>query len=179
MDKIDSLLGIEVPQEEAVAILKRLFFDVKEEGEELLVTVPLWREDVDGWPDLAEEIIRMYGYEHITPTFLTRASVTHGGWTPAQQQELKFKRVLAGEGFYEACNYSFYSPKDFDLFRLPEDAPERRAIRILNPIGEDLSVMRTFLAPAMLQNVVRNVRRATRKGGCLSLPTPILRRSSP
>ncbi len=179
MDKIDSLLGIEVPQEEAVAILKRLFFDVKEEGEELLVTVPLWREDVDGWPDLAEEIIRMYGYEHITPTFLTRASVTHGGWTPAQQQELKFKRVLAGEGFYEACNYSFYSPKDFDLFRLPADAPERRAIRILNPIGEDLSVMRTFLAPAMLQNVVRNVRRGNAEGRLFELANAYLAEELP
>ena len=169
MQQIDSLLGIEVPKDEAVAILKRLFFDVKEEGDKLTVTVPLWREDVDGWPDLAEEIIRMYGYEHITPTFLQRATVTHGGWTAAQQQELRFKRVLAGEGYFEACNYSFYSPKDFDLFRLPEDAPERKAIRILNPIGEDLSVMRTFLAPSMLQNVVRNVRRGNGEGKMFEL----------
>ena len=169
MSQIDSLLGIEVPEVEAVAILKRLFFDVKEEGDKLTVTVPLWREDVDGWPDLAEEIIRMYGYEHITPTFLQRATVTHGGWTAAQQQELRFKRVLAGEGYFEACNYSFYSPKDFDLFRLPEDAPERKAIRILNPIGEDLSVMRTFLAPSMLQNVVRNVRRGNNEGKMFEL----------
>ena len=169
MQQIDSLLGIEVPEDEAVAILKRLFFDVKEEGDKLTVTVPLWREDVDGWPDLAEEIIRMYGYEHITPTFLQRATVTHGGWTAAQQQELRFKRVLAGEGYFEACNYSFYSPKDFDLFRLPEDAPERKAIRILNPIGEDLSVMRTFLAPSMLQNVVRNVRRGNGEGKMFEL----------
>ncbi len=169
MQQIDSLLGIEVPEVEAVAILKRLFFDVKEEGDKLTVTVPLWREDVDGWPDLAEEIIRMYGYEHITPTFLQRATVTHGGWTAAQQQELRFKRVLAGEGYFEACNYSFYSPKDFDLFRLPEDAPERKAIRILNPIGEDLSVMRTFLAPSMLQNVVRNVRRGNNEGKMFEL----------
>ena len=169
MTEIDSLLGIEVPEVEAVAILKRLFFDVKEEGDKLTVTVPLWREDVDGWPDLAEEIIRMYGYEHITPTFLQRATVTHGGWTAAQQQELRFKRVLAGEGYFEACNYSFYSPKDFDLFRLPEDAPERKAIRILNPIGEDLSVMRTFLAPSMLQNVVRNVRRGNGEGKMFEL----------
>ncbi len=169
MQQIDSLLGIEVPEDEAVAILSRLFFDVKEEGDKLTVTVPLWREDVDGWPDLAEEIIRMYGYEHITPTFLQRATVTHGGWTAAQQQELRFKRVLAGEGYFEACNYSFYSPKDFDLFRLPEDAPERKAIRILNPIGEDLSVMRTFLAPSMLQNVVRNVRRGNGEGKMFEL----------
>lgn len=110
---------------------------------------------------------------------MTRASVTHGGWTSAQQQELKFKRVLAGEGFFEACNYSFYSPKDFDLFRLPEDAPERRAIRILNPIGEDLSVMRTFLAPAMLQNVVRNVRRGNAEGRLFELANAYLAEELP
>ena len=179
MKEIDSLLGIEVPKDEAVAILTRLFFEVREEGEKLVVTVPLWREDVDGWPDLAEEVIRMYGYEHITPTFLSQATVTHGGWKPAQEQELKFKRVLAGEGYFEACNYSFYSPKDFDLFRLPEDALERNAIRILNPIGEDLSVMRTFLAPSMLQNVVRNVRRGNNEGKLFELANAYLPEALP
>ena len=72
-----------------------------------------------------------------------------------------------------------YSPKDFDLFRLPEDAPERRAIRILNPIGEDLSVMRTFLAPAMLQNVVRNVRRGNAEGRLFELANAYLAEELP
>ena len=74
------------------------------------------------------------------------------------------KRALAEEGFYEACNYSFYSPKAFDLLRLPEDAKERKAVKILNPIGEDLSVMRTILAPSMIENIVRNVRRGNTEG---------------
>ncbi len=168
-EKIDSLLGIHVPKEEVNAILERLGFEVLDMGASFSVKVPLWREDVDGWPDLAEEVIRMYGYEHLTPTFLQNATVTRGGLTPAQKTELKFKKVLQHEGYMEACNYSFYSPKDFDLLRLPADAPERQAVKILNPIGEDLSVMRTILLPSMVANVVRNVRRGNDSGRLFEL----------
>ena len=167
--RIDELLGIEVPHDEMRAILERLGFGVTEKEGGMSVTVPLWRDDVEGYPDLAEEIIRSYGYEHIRPTFLAAATVTRGGLNPAQKAEAKCKNVFAGEGFMEACNYSFYSPKDFDLLRLPADAPERRAVKILNPIGEDLSVMRTILAPSMIANVVRNVRRGNDAGRLFEL----------
>lgn len=167
--RIDELLGIEVPHDEMRAILERLGFGVTEKEGGMSVTVPLWRDDVEGYPDLAEEIIRSYGYEHIKPTFLAAATVTRGGLNPAQKAEAKCKNVFAGEGFMEACNYSFYSPKDFDLLRLPADAPERRAVKILNPIGEDLSVMRTILAPSMIANVVRNVRRGNDAGRLFEL----------
>ena len=145
----------------------------------LTVTVPLWREDIDGYPDLAEEVIRMYGYEHIVPTFLTAATVTRGGYTDVQKKELAFKTALKEEGFFEACNYSFYSPKAFALFGLAEDAPERKAVKILNPIGEDLSVMRTFLAPSMLDNVVRNVRRGNTEGRLFELAKVYLAQKLP
>ncbi len=178
-EKIDALLGIEVPKEEVNGILRRLGFSVTEKGEAFSATVPLWREDIDGFPDLAEEVIRMYGYEHISPTFLKNATVTMGGLTPAQETELKFKRTLAGEGFMEACNYSFYSLKDYDLLRLPADAPERRTIAILNPISEDLGVMRTILLPSMLQNVVRNVRRGNESGRLFELANVYLAEELP
>ena len=135
--RIDELLGIEVPHDEMRAILERLGFGVTEKEGGMSVTVPLWRDDVEGYP--------------------------------AQKAEAKCKNVFAGEGFMEACNYSFYSPKDFDLLRLPADAPERRAVKILNPIGEDLSVMRTILAPGMIANVVRNVRRGNDAGRLFEL----------
>ena len=177
--KIDDLLGIGVPHDEMRAILERLGFGVTEKEGGMSVTVPLWRDDVDGYPDLAEEIIRSYGYEHIVPTFLAAATVTRGGLTEAQKQEAKCKSVLAGEGYMEACNYSFYSPKDLDLLRLPADAPERGAIRILNPIGEDLSVMRTILAPSMIANVVRNVRRGNDGGRLFELANVYLPKELP
>lgn len=177
--KIDDLLGIGVPHDEMRAILERLGFGVTEKEGGMSVTVPLWRDDVDGYPDLAEEIIRSYGYEHIVPTFLAAATVTRGGLTEAQKQEAKCKSVLAGEGYMEACNYSFYSPKDLDLLRLSADAPERGAIRILNPIGEDLSVMRTILAPSMIANVVRNVRRGNDGGRLFELANVYLPKELP
>lgn len=178
-EKINALLGIEVPQTEVDAILTRLGFGVKSKGGALSATVPLWREDVDGYPDLAEEVIRSYGYEHIVPTFLENATVTHGGLSLAQKQEQKFKNTLKAEGYYEACNYSFSSPKDFDLLRLPADSPLRRAVTIKNPIGEDLSVMRTTLIPTMLQNIVRNVRRGNEAGGLFEVANVFLAEELP
>ena len=162
--KIDALLGIEVPKREIEEILARLNFKPVLSGDTLTVEIPGYRDDVDDYPDLAEEIIRMYGYEHLTPTFLEKASVTGGGLTDEQKRELRLKNVLRTQGFNEACNYSFYSPKEFELFRLPETAEERNAVRILNPISEELSVMRTFLAPSMLGNAVRNLRRGNDEG---------------
>ncbi len=177
--KIDALLGIHVPKEEVNAILGRLGFTVSDMGTSFSVKVPLWREDVEGYPDLAEEVIRLYGYEHIVPTFLPSAAVTHGGLTPSQKKEHRFKEVLAEEGYFEAVGYSFCSPKDFDLLRLPKDAEERRAITIKNPLGEDLSVMRTLLAPTMLANVVRNVRRGNEEGRLFELANVFLAKSLP
>ncbi len=162
--KINALLGIVVPDEEIVSILSRLNFQPTIAGDDLTVVIPGYRDDVDGYPDLAEEIIRMYGYEHIIPTFLEKAQVTGGGLTEEQKKELHLKNVLRTQGFSEAYNYSFYSPKDFDLMKLPLDAEERSAVRILNPISEELSVMRTFLAPSMLMNAVRNIRRGNDEG---------------
>ena len=162
--KINALLGITVPNEEILSILTRLNFCPTIDGDTLTVIVPGYRDDMDGYPDLAEEIIRMYGYEHITPTFLEKATVTGGGLTDEQKKELHLKKLLCAQGYSEAYNYSFYSPKDFDLMRLPQDAEERNAVRILNPISEELSVMRTFLAPSMLMNAVRNIRRGNDEG---------------
>ncbi len=162
--KINALLGIEVPNAEIESILTRLNFKPAIVGDELTVEIPGYRDDVDGYPDLAEEIIRMYGYEHIVPTFLEKATVTGGGLTDEQKKELHLKNVLCTQGFYEAYNYSFYSPKDLDLMKIPEDGAERNAVRILNPISEELSIMRTFLAPSMLLNAVRNIRRGNDEG---------------
>ena len=162
--KINALLGIQVPENQIVAILSRLNFKPEIKGDELIVEIPGYRDDVDGYPDLAEEIIRMYGYEHITPTFLEKASVTGGGLTDGQKRELHLKNLLRGQGFSEAYNYSFYSPKDFELMKISANDTLRNAVKILNPISEELSIMRTFLAPSMLQNAVRNIRRGNDEG---------------
>lgn len=164
VSKINALLGITVPTEEMVNILQSLQFEVSVEGDEMNLVVPPYRDDIDAYPDIAEEVIRMYGYDHIVPKFLDKAKITAGKLTNEQKLMNATKNVLRNQGYSEAVNYSFYSPKSFDLLRLPEDAPERRAIKILNPIGEDLSIMRTILAPSMIENVVRNLRRGNEEG---------------
>ncbi len=177
--KINALLGIKVPVDRMVEILKNLGFGVKIEGENLDIDVPAWREDIDQYPDIAEEIIRFYGYEHVNGTFLPSASITNGGYSEAQKAEIRLKRTLSGKGLYEISTYSFYSPKDFDTLRLPDDDKLRKAIKILNPISEELSVMRTTLAPSLLQVAVRNLRRGNMEGKVYELAKVYLAKELP
>lgn len=163
--KINEILGVEVPQEEVLRHLAALDFQPEIHGDTLSVQIPPYRDDIDSHEaDLAEEIIREWGYEHLKPRFLDNARVTCGGRNEDQKLFLQLKKVLCGAGFSESVFYSFFSPKDLDLIRLPEDAPERRAVKILNPISEDLSLMRTTLTPSMLNCAVRNLRRGNAEG---------------
>ena len=166
---INSLLGITVPTETIVEILTRLDFGVTRDGDELTVLVPRYREDVDGFADLAEEVIREYGYDHIVPTFLKSAAVTSGGLNRSQRQQLKLKRVMAAQGFYEASTLAFYAVSDLDMLHFAPDAPERQAIRIMNPISENLSIMRTTLAPSMLNVIVDNLKKGNAEGRLFEL----------
>ena len=163
LKEVNAVLGIEVPEADVVRILTNLDMDPKVDGDCLSLMIPAYREDMESWQDVAEEVIRFYGYEHITPTFLKSAEVTSGGLNERQMMELKLKRALCGAGVYEAMHYSFFSPSDLDLLKIPADAPERNAIRILNPISEELSLMRTTLSASMLHAVSRN-----QKNACLS-----------
>ena len=162
--KVNSVLGITVPDEEILRIMKNLDFAPAIDGDELTLQIPAYREDIESYPDISEEVIRMYGYEHIRPTLLETAQVTAGGLNLKQRTELAIKNRLCAEGLYEAMHYSFFSPADLDLLRFPEDAPERNAIRILNPINEELSIMRTTLAASMLHAIERNQKNGTISG---------------
>lgn len=167
--KINALLGIDVPAKKMVKILKNLKFKVKLDGDDMEMTVPRYREDIDGYPDIAEEIIRFYGYDNIEGTFLHSASITNGGFNEEQKTENKLKTLLVGKGLYEISTYSFYSHKDLDMLHFPYECEERNAIKILNPISEDLSIMRTTLAPSMVNTVVRNLRRGNMEGKLFEL----------
>ncbi len=163
--RMNEILGITVPNNIILNSLASLGFEPKIDGDTLHVMVPPYRDDIDGHvQDIAEEVIRLYGYEHIVPTFLKTAQVTCGGRNEEQKTELKVKRTLCKQGYSESMFYSFFSPKDLDMLRFPEDAPERHAIRLLNPISEDLSLMRTTLAPSMVNMAVRNLRRGNMSG---------------
>lgn len=162
--KVNDVLGIEVPAADVLHIMKNLNFAPEINGDELTIHVPAYREDMDSYPDVAEEVIRMYGYDHVKPTFMPDALVTTGGMNAKQRRELKLKKDLCATGAYECIHYSFFSPSDLDLLRLPADAPERKAIRILNPINEELSLMRTTLAASMLNAICRNQKKGNLAG---------------
>ena len=178
--RIQAILGVPVPREAVLECLSALDFAPEIQGDELKVMVPPYREDIDDSPaDLAEEVIRLWGYENIRPRFLEEARVTSGGRTEEQKNALKVKDALCRAGFSESIFYSFFSPRDLDLIRLPEDAPERRAVRLINPLTEDLSLMRTTLAPSMLRCAVRNIRRGNFAGRFFELARIFLPKELP
>lgn len=162
--KVGDVLGIDVPIQEILRIMKNLDFAPVINGDELTLQIPAYREDMDSYPDVAEEVIRMYGYDHVIPTFMPQAQVTMGGVPRNMKKDMKLKRALCGAGAYECIHYSFFSPSDLDLLRLPQDAPQRQAIRILNPINEELSLMRTTLVPSMLNAISRNQKKGNLEG---------------
>ena len=165
LSRINSILGIEVPADEVLRILKNLNFEVVRNGDILDVTAPRYREDIEvGEPDLAEEVIREYGYDHVTPTFLKTATVTSGGKTPAQQRRERVCRILCGQGYHEVCTLSFYADSDLDFLRIPQDAPERNVLRIRNPISVNLAIMRPLLAPSLMNIVVENLKKGNNEG---------------
>ena len=164
---INAILGITVPTDVILDILNRLQFEVKLEadGDTMQVAAPRWREDIEvGEPDLAEEVIREYGYEHIVPSFLKAATVTTGGLTAEQKAQAKAKRTMCAQGFYEAETLAFYADADLDMLHIAADAPERKVIRILNPISSHLTIMRPLLAPSLLNVVVDNLRKGNAEG---------------
>lgn len=177
--RVNGVLGIEVPNDDILRILTNLNFAPEIHGDELTIQVPAYREDMDSYPDVAEEIIRMYGYDHVVPTFMPTAKVTLGGLNGKQKTELKLKNALCAAGAYEGIHYSFFSPSDLDLLRLPENAPERKAIQLINPINIDLSLMRTTLAPEMLHAIARNQKKGILSGRIFELGNIFLPKELP
>ena len=120
-----------------------------------LIHVPSWRGDVEHYSDVAEEVARFYGYNEI-PVRFTGAISTCGGYTPEQQCERQIGEVLRSLGLDEIITYSFISPSYYDKICLPADSPLRDSLKILNPLGEDTSIMRTTVLPSMLEILTRN-----------------------
>lgn len=177
--KINGVLGIEVPKDTVIDILKRLNFGVKVKGEEITTIAPPYREDVEGYPDLAEEVIRMYGYEHVVPALLKDAKITAGGYTKEQKDELKMKRVLVEQGYNEVMTYSFYSKKDLAALDLREDDEEGKVIIIENPISDNYEVMRRTLIPSLLGVVSRNVKKGNAAGRIFELARTYIPKNLP
>ena len=151
-EKINRHLGTELSREDMVMYLNRLGFTV--DGDQL--HVPSWRTDIHFMADVAEEVARMYGYDNI-PVTTFKGAAAKGGYTPEQKCKNQAGQICRGMGYSEILTYSFGSPSMFDQIRLPEDSPLRKPIKILNPPGEDTSVMRSTLVPGMLKTLALNM----------------------
>jgi phenylalanyl-tRNA synthetase beta chain len=149
-DWINQFLGISISKEQMAAYLERLGFAV--EGDR--VAVPSWRADVAHKADLAEEIARLYGYNVIDSTLIRGAAC--GVVTQEQNCENAAVHTLLAQGYYEIVTYTFLSPKMLDKIRLPKESPLRSAVEIINPLGEDTSVMRTSIFTSMMDALARN-----------------------
>ena len=150
-DKINALLGTDVSTETMQDILRSLQFGV--DGE--TISVPSWRGDVGHYSDLAEEVARFYGYNNI-PCTLVSGESTLGGYSDEQLLEQRLGSLCRAAGYDEIITYSFISPTYYDKIRMPADSPERESFKILNPLGEDTSIMRTTTLPSMLEILTRN-----------------------
>ena len=150
-DKINALLGTNVETAEMLRILKSLQFGV--DGE--TITVPSWRGDVVHYSDLSEEVARFFGYNNI-PCTLVRGETTRGGYNAEQLLEQQLGSLCRAVGYDEIITYSFISPTYYDKIRWATDDPRRESFKILNPLGEDTSIMRTTTLPSMLEILTRN-----------------------
>ena len=152
-EKINDLLGTDVAENRMYTILQKLgFTTTRERG---VVEVPSWRGDVKETADLAEEVARFYGYNNI-PSTLTQGQTTLGGYSPEQRLEQQLGSVCRACGYDEIITYSFISPTWYDKIGWSQDDPRRKSFKILNPLGEDTSIMRTTTLPSMLDILARN-----------------------
>ncbi len=152
--KVNELLGTDISNEEMDKLLAAV--ELIADGDKLIV--PPYRSDIINTADIAEEVVRLYGFDKIEETMFKGAAGL-GGRTPHEAFRYNINDIMAGLGYCESCTYSFVSPRSLDKINVPEDSELRDFIRIINPLGEDTSVMRTHPLPSMLEVLSRNVNR--------------------
>ena len=146
-------LGTDLPEENMAAILKGLGFGV----DGCTITVPYFRTDIHHKADIAEEIARIYGYDAIPDSAINGKA--NGKFTPQQKFEQTAQNAMIAQGYSQIMTYSFISPKEYDLIGMPADDPGRQSVRILNPLGEDTSIMRTTALPSLMETLALNYSR--------------------
>ncbi|WP_371102033.1 phenylalanine--tRNA ligase subunit beta, partial [Streptomyces sp. PU_AKi4] len=152
-DHPDKVAGVTYGRETVVRRLQEVGCDVYGQ-DELIVTVPSWRPDLTDANDLAEEVIRLEGYENL-PSTLPKPPAGRG-LTARQRLHRRVGRALAGAGYVEALNYPFVSEQVFDQLGLEADDPARRVVKLVNPLSDEEPALRTSLLPGLLGALRRN-----------------------
>ncbi|MBK3525620.1 phenylalanine--tRNA ligase subunit beta, partial [Streptomyces sp. MBT70] len=157
-DHPDKVAGVTYGRETVVRRLQEVGCDVYGQ-DELIVTVPSWRPDLADPNDLAEEVIRLEGYENLPSTLPKPPSGR--GLTHRQRLHRRVGRALAGAGYVEAPNYPFVSEQVFDQLQLAADDPARRVVKLVNPLSDEEPALRTTLLPGLLGALRRNAGRGS------------------
>ncbi|WP_415948707.1 phenylalanine--tRNA ligase subunit beta [Streptomyces sp. KLOTTS4A1] len=149
----DKVAGVDYGRETVVRRLQEVGCDVYGQ-DELVVTVPSWRPDLTDPNDLAEEVIRLEGYENL-PSTLPKPPAGRG-LTDRQRLHRRVGRALAGAGYVEALSYPFIGEQVFDQLQLEQDDPARRVVKLVNPLSDEEPALRTTLLPGLLHALRRN-----------------------
>ena len=163
VQKLSDVLGIDVDKNVAKNIFDTLGLKTEIDGDTLVVNVPEERDDIAGANELAEEYIRVLGYGNVKPTLFKYSELIKGEVMPRLAFADKVRYRLAGLGLYEAVTYSFTTPKAFDMLRFDENDFRRNAVKLMNPLGEALSTMRTTLVHSMLEIVSSNLSKSNKE----------------
>lgn len=154
--KINRRIGIDIGMDEFCSILENLEFECDlKSSNELLLKVPHFRLDIVEEADIFEEIARIYGFENI-PSVQLQGNSTAGVKTDKQKYIDKIKDTAIACGLYEILTYSFVSPKGLDKIRIPEDSKLRDLVKLINPLGEDTSIMRSTMIANMMDVLATN-----------------------
>jgi len=159
LERVNAILGTKLAVPELLDIFTRLQFQSQEiEPGVLTVTVPSFRVDIEREIDLIEEVARLHGFNAIPGTMPT-ARVFSDRPPLRQKVEKELRDLVTTHGFSEVVNFSFFAADLLDKLLLAQEDPRRETIRLLNPLSDDLAVMRSTLLPGLLQTVERNLSR--------------------
>lgn len=158
VSSVNALLGLSIPGEEMAEILNRLCIPTLLSGEMLHCEIPSFRDDMEGRADVAEEIMRIYGYDHITGEPM-RGALSRGQKSEERRNDDKTKARLIAHGLREIQTYAFISAKAPDLLSLGKDDPRRAVVPLLNPLSEEYAVLRPQLVSSMLNVMATNYSR--------------------
>lgn len=179
VEEINGILGIEVPKETVLNILNSLQIqsDIDKDGK-LTCVCPAFRDDIENANDLAEEVIRLYGYDKVKSTLLKGGNQTLGGKNRQEKNIDVLKDICVYHGMSEILTYSFTTPKSFDILKLSQDDVRRNCVKLLKPLGEDLSVMRTTLAYSMISTLASNCLKSNKKAKLFEIANVYLPQTS-
>lgn len=175
-DEINGLLGTDISKEDMLSYFKKIDLEYDEASNEVIA--PTFRHDLFRMADLAEEVARFYGYDNI-PTTLPRGEATTGKLSFKLRVEEIARDIAEFCGFSQGMTYSFESPKVFDKLLIPSDSPLRNTVEIMNPLGEDYSIMRTTSLNGMLTSLATNYNRRNKNVRLYELGNIYLPKSLP